>query len=598
MKRLAAFKNPEFYKSQAMRLSTYNIPRIISLSDESKKYLALPRGVEDNINKFCSNYGISAKWIDETNNGKLIDVCFNGELKNEQKIAVDEMLKYNNGILSATTAFGKTVIGANLISQRKVNTLILVHRVQLLEQWKNRLSEFLSINEFLPEIVQKRGRKKKISIIGQIGGGKNQLNKIVDIAVIQSLLDGDDVKELVKDYGMVIVDECHHISAISFEKVLKAVNAKYVYGLTATPTRQDGHQPIIYMQCGKIRYKVDAKKQALNRPFEHYVIPRFTSFKRASYKNEEKFNISDVYNEIANYEIRNKMIINDIVDSLKNGRNPLVLTERTIHVEYLNNELKNFCKNVISLTGGVTPNRTNEILTLINDIPQDESFVIVATGKYIGEGFDMPRLDTLFLTMPISWKGTLQQYVGRLHRLYEGKTEVIVYDYVDIHVPILERMYSKRLKGYSNIGYKSKVDLVKIDDANIIFDSSNFINVFSHDILSSTVEITIVSPFLSKRRVNMMMKYFDNSNANIIVVTRPISDYKEKDIDNVTACIEILKSHNIEIKTKSMIHQKFAIIDNRIVWYGSINLLSYGNSEESIMRIESNSIANELLGVL
>ena len=598
LKRLAAFRNPEFYKAQAMRLPTYGKPRIISISDETDKYLFLPRGLEDDIIKFFKSNSVKIKWQSKVNNGKKIDVTFNGVLRDEQETAVSEMLKYDNGILSATTAFGKTVVGAKLISERKVNTLILVHRTQLLTQWKDRLNEFLTINEALPELPLKRGRKKKISIIGQLGGGKNQLNGIVDIAVMQSLFDGDEVKELVKNYGKVIVDECHHISAFSFEKVLKTTNAKYVYGLTATPTRQDGHHPIIYMQCGKIRYSVDAKKQAETRPFEHYIIPRFTAFKIPNFKSEEDRNITEIYHYIANSDVRNRQIVDDVIESVKNGRNPIVLTERTSHVDWLVNTLKQEIPNVIALTGGMTPKKSRELLEAVNQIPDHESFVIVATGKYVGEGFDMPRLDTLFLAMPISWKGTLAQYAGRLHRLYEGKNEVQVYDYIDIHVPMLEKMYHKRLKGYAGIGYKAKGDVKPLDEMNVIFDSGNFLTVFSNDIISANNELIIVSPFLTKRRINMMLKYLDSARVKVTIVTRPIEDYSEKDSANIAFCIEVLEMHNISVITKSKIHQKFAIIDNKIVWYGSINLLSYGFSEESIMRIESGNIANELLGVL
>lgn len=594
LKRLTAFKNPEFYKAQAMRLSTYNKPRIISISDEDERYLFLPRGLEDEVTELFKTNGVRIKWQNKQNKGRKINVSFNGTLREEQETAASAMLKHNNGILSAATAFGKTVVGAKIIAERKVNTLILVHRTQLLEQWAKSLSEFLTINEVLPEQPKKRGKKKQISIIGRLGGGKNQLNGIVDIAVIQSLVSDGEVKDLVKDYGMIIVDECHHISAFSFESVLRAATAQYVYGLTATPTRQDGHHPIIYMQCGKIRYRVDAKKQAEARPFEHYVIPRFTSLKLPSYQTEEK--ITAVYDAVQSSEIRNQQIVEDVLESVKNGRNPIVLTERTGHVEYLTNELKKHLKNVIPLTGGLTAKKSRELLLEINEIPKNESLVLVATGKYVGEGFDFPRLDTLLLAMPISWKGTLQQYAGRLHRLYDGKNEVQIYDYIDIHVSVLEKMYQKRLKGYSAIGYKTKGSPKPLDETSIIFDSNNFLPVFANDILQTKRELLIVSPFLTKRRINAMLKYLNI--AKTTVVTRPAEDYSDKDAANVQKCIELLGENGITVKTKPRIHQKFAAIDSHIVWYGSINLLSYGFSEESIMRLESEKIANELMGSL
>ena len=474
LKRLAAFRNPEFYKAQAMRLPTYEKARIISCSEETEQYLCLPRGLDDEINQILNDCGVEVKWIDELNNGRSIDVSFNGVLRNEQQQAADALLAHGNGILSATTAFGKTVIGAHLIAKRKVNTLVLVHRTNLLAQWIKQLNEFLIINEEPVAEFTPKGRKKKKNIIGQIGGGKNNLSGVIDVAVMQSLISGDEVRELVKNYGMVIVDECHHVSAFSFEKILKFANAKYVYGLTATPVRQDGHHPIMYMQCGKIRYRVDAKNQAEARPFEHYIIPRFTRFQKPVHQDEAKWYITDIYRDIQNSEIRNSLIIQDVISAIDQGRNPIILTERTDHVKDLADRLKPHVKNVIPMTGGAGHKKSRELLQAVSDIPPDELFVLVATGKYVGEGFDMPRLDTLFLTMPISWKGTVQQYAGRLHRLFDSKKEVQIYDYVDVHVPTLERMYQKRLKGYSAIGYKAKGTPQPIPDTHSIFDNNDF----------------------------------------------------------------------------------------------------------------------------
>jgi superfamily II DNA or RNA helicase len=480
LKRLAAFRNPEFYKAQTMRLSTHNLPRIISCSDETEQYLCLPRGLEDEICGFLEAHGVKVQFSDESNAGRQIDARFNGELRGEQQQAADALLEHSNGILSATTAFGKTVIGAYLIAERKVNTLILVHRTNLLSQWIKRLNEFLLINEEPIIELTPTGRKRRKSIIGQIGGGKTNLSGVIDVAVMQSLVFGNEVKERVKNYGMVITDECHHVSAFSFEQILKSVNAKYVYGLTATPTRQDGHHPIINMQCGKIRYQVDAKEQAESQPFEHFIIPRFTRFQKPAHRSESKWEIADVYKDIQNSDVRNDLIIQDVISAIDQGRSPIILSERTEHVEYLSNQLKAHVKNVVVLTGGGTQKDNRENLQTVADIPEDEPFVLVATGKYVGEGFDMPRLDTLFLTMPISWKGTVQQYAGRLHRLYAGKKEVQVYDYVDIHVEMLEKMYQKRLRGYAAIGYKAKGTPQPMEEVHSIFDSHTFFPVYEY----------------------------------------------------------------------------------------------------------------------
>lgn len=600
IKRLGAFKNPEFYKAQAMRLPTYEKPRILSTTEETPEYIAIPRGMEEELIKLLDISNVAYIIEDKTNSGQPINVSFNGELRGEQIPATKAMLSQKNGVLSATTAFGKTVIGANLIAERKINTLVLVHTQALLGQWKKSLEQFLDIDHKpIEEHSKKRGRKKIQSIVGELGAGKNQLGGIVDIAVMQSLFSGDEVKELVRNYGMIIVDECHHVSAVNFEKILKFANSKFVYGLTATPTRQDGHHPIIFMQCGDIRYKVDAKIQADKRPFEHYIIPRFTSLKKVSLQDESK--ITQIYNDLADNELRNKYIIDDVVTTINHGRNPIILTERSEHVAVLSKMLDGKCDNIITLTGSLSTKEKREIMSRLENLGSDSKFVIVATGKYVGEGFDYPRLDTLFLAMPIAWKGKVAQYAGRLHRLYDGKDEVLIYDYVDVHIPVLERMYHKRVKGYAAIGYKTKAIEQEMQKTSIIFDGGSFLSVFYGDISSSTKEIVIVSPYMRRNRLSQMVKALSKAIINkvfVTVFTRPLDDFKETEQNTVLQNADYLREANINVVFKSNIHQKFAIIDHQIVWYGSVNFLSFGSSEESIMRLESYDIAEELLDIL
>jgi superfamily II DNA or RNA helicase len=602
LKRMAAFRNPDFYKAQAIRLPTYDKPRIISLSDETPDYLCLPRGCDTDLVNMFSALKADIEWVDATCSGRTVDVGFNGQLREEQTDAADSMLEYDNGVLSATTAFGKTVIGAKLISAKKVNTLILVHTQQLLEQWKERLNQFLTINEELPaDTVKKRGRKKVRSIIGQLGGGKKNLSGIIDIAVMQSLVKGDEVNEVVRDYGMIIVDECHHVPAFSFEQILKNVSAKYVYGLTATPVRQDGHHPIIFMHCGPVRYKVDAKEQAEKRPFEHYIIPRFTPFRKPVSQDEKEWPIGEIYSEISTSQIRNKLIVDDVISCVKEGRNPIILTERTAHVELITEQLSKVLPNVIVLIGGMPARERKAALERLSGIPAKENIVIVATGRFVGEGFDEPRLDTLFLAMPVAWKGTVQQYAGRLHRLYQNKSEVQIYDYVDVHVGVLERMYQKRLKGYASIGYSAKSDSKPFEATNAIFDNHNLMTVFCNDVSSAKSDMVIVSPYMTKKRLFQMMNIFTsgiNNGAKLTIITRPESDYKETDKAAFADMLNSIRSTGAAIVFKSNIHQKFAVIDQRIVWYGSINLLSFGSAEESVMRLDSINIANELIGTI
>jgi superfamily II DNA or RNA helicase len=599
LKRLAAFRNPEFYKAQALRLPIYGKPRVISCSDETPEYLCLPRGCEADVAELLDEAGVKTVWSDRTCPGRRINVAFNGDLREEQVLAVKEMLKHDTGVLAATTAFGKTVIAAKLIAERKVSTLVLTHRRQLLSQWTAKLTEFLDIDEALPVLEKKRGRKRKQSLIGQIGAGRASPSGIIDVAIMQSLNSGGEVKELIKNYGMVIVDECHHVPAFSFEQILKGVHAKYVYGLTATPTRQDGHHPIIFMHCGPIRYRVDARKQAEKRPFDHYVIPRLTSLRAPLEEEGTEPSIQRLYAAIAVNEPRNQRIAEDVLRCFQNGGNALVLTERTAHVALLAAKLRESIPDVIALTGGKGVKETREALTKVSAMPADRPLTLIATGRYIGEGFDEPRLDTLFLAMPISWKGTLQQYAGRLHRLCENKREVRIYDYIDIHVPMLEKMYHKRLTGYAAIGYKARAESVPGESTDIIFDNTNFLPVYKNDLLNAVREILIVSPFVTKRRVSQMLPFLSAAlerKVKAVVVTRPAADFREKDRPALEETLALLHTAGVHVAYKSNIHQKFAVFDQKVIWYGSINLLSFGRAEESIMRLENPGIADELLG--
>jgi len=441
--RIAAFQNPEFYTAQRMRLSTFGKPRIISCAENFPEYIGLPRGCLDEVMNLLDSLNIKVLLDDKRYNGKCIKLKFLGKLTDEQKKVIKELSVHETGVLSATTAFGKTVIGAYMIAKRKTNTLIIVHRRQLLDQWIEKLKIFLNLSA---------------DQVGIIGSGKYKPGGIVDVAIIQSLIKSNNVDNIVAKYGHVIVDECHHLPAVSFEQVIRASKAKYVLGLTATVTRKDGHHPIIFMQCGYIRYKVDAKKQALIRPFNHRVILKYTTF-NLNQDTEDKPSINHVYSEIMNDQKRNMLIIKDVLNALKLGCSSLILTERKHHATFFEQYLSQFCKNVIVMVGGQNTKKREGIKQQLQTISDHEERILIATGRYIGEGFDDKRLDTLFLTMPISWHGTLAQYAGRLHRTHSNKKEVVIYDYIDNQVPMLLRMAEKRLKGYVKIGYMSKNNL-------------------------------------------------------------------------------------------------------------------------------------------
>jgi superfamily II DNA or RNA helicase len=329
-------------------------------------------------------------------------------------------------------------VAAALIARRARNTLVLVHRRELLVQWVERLKTFLDIDP---------------KDIGTIGGGRRKPTGIIDVALIQSLVRHGEVSDLVADYGHLVVDECHHLSAASFELVARRAKARYVLGLSATVARKDGHHPIIFMQCGPVRHRVDARVQATERGITHRAKHRPTKFHLPPpLAALERPSVPAVYAALAQDEPRNDLIFDDVLKALEAKRSPVVLTERRDHLEYLQRRFVRFVRNLVVLRGGMSAaeRKAAEVAFQVSD---DQERLILATGRYIGEGFDDQRLDTLFLTMPISWKGTLAQYVGRLHRQHDGKSEVVVVDYVDEAVPMLVRMAAKRRTGYRALGY-------------------------------------------------------------------------------------------------------------------------------------------------
>lgn len=438
--RLAAFRNPEFYKAQAMRMPVFDKPRIIACAEEFPEHIALPRGCADDLRSLLESLNIKVRTSDQRNAGQPLEVSFCGELRDEQLLAGKALLKHDIGILSAPTAFGKTVLAAWLITQRKTNVLILVHRRQLMEQWVERLAAFLGVDP---------------SEIGQVGGGKRKRFGRIDVGVIQSLIKKGVVDDLVADYGYVIIDECHHISAKSFEDVLRACPAKYITGLSATITRRDGHHPIVFMQCGVVRYKTSDKKHAMQRPFAHKVLVR--NCHDVEFKNETDFPITGIYRELMLSNSRNQRIADDVIEVYEKGRCPLILTERTQHLDILYELLCPKIDRLVLLKGGLGNKRLKGIRTKLDEW-RDKPHVVLATGRYLGEGFDDPRLDTLFLAMPVSWRGILSQYAGRLHRLHDDKREVRIYDYVDQGISVLAHMFERRLKGYEALGYALPMD--------------------------------------------------------------------------------------------------------------------------------------------
>lgn len=431
--RLAAFQNPEFYKAQAMRMSVWDKPRVIGCAESYPQHIALPRGSLDAALSLLRENGIACDLQDERFGGQLLGVSFVGDLRLDQEAAIAGMLQHDAGVLCAPTAFGKTVTAAAMIARRGVNTLVLVHRTELLKQWQERLHAFLDVGK---------------GVIGTIGGGKAKPTGKIDIAVMQSLSRQGEVNPLVEDYGHVIVDECHHVGAVSFDAILKRTKAKYVLGLTATPIRRDGQQPIIFMQCGPIRYSAGKPAGA---PHDLEVVPR-SCYGRIDVSSDA--GIQDVFRHLASDPSRTAAIAAEVRDAVAQGRKVLVLTERTEHLDAIQAELNDLPPTLFVLHGRMSKKQRTALVASLNVLPPDAPRVLLSTGKLVGEGFDHPPLDTLVLAMPVSWKGTLQQYAGRLHREHAGKTGVRIIDFVDTGHPALLRMWDKRQIGYRAMGYR------------------------------------------------------------------------------------------------------------------------------------------------
>lgn len=598
IRRLAAYSNPQFFQNLALGFSTRETPRIVYDGYDEGDYIVLPRGCFEELKKHLSDAEIPYDIVDKRQTGRAIDVSFNGELYPEQKVAADRLLAYDMGMLAAATAFGKTVIGANLIARRKVNTLVLVHTVEIMNNWVRDLNKFLTVNEELPTYTTPKGRiKQRDSVIGTFSSQKRAATGIIDIAMIGSLGKEDDINPMVRDYGMIIVDECHHAAAATFENVLRASAAKYVYGMSATVKRGDKQERKLLIQLGPIRHRYTAKERAIKQGIGHYVYPRFTRMVDLSPSDDR--HISELYRLIADSELRNMQIVADAVDCVKKGRTPVVMTKYREHAEMLYALLQGAADHVFLLQGGKSLKARAELREKMAAVSRDESMIMVATGQYIGEGFNYPRLDTMLLAMPISFEGNVEQYAGRLNRDYEGKKDVIIFDYIDQHFPVLERMYHRRLRTYKKIGFEVCAEVMdKQEVTNSIFDSIGYWAVFEKDVLSAAKSIVISSPFLSSRKVYWLIEQsviLQKRGIIITVFSLSPEKYPEDGREHHIELLNRLAAAGIRVKTQSHCHERYAAIDRSLVWYGSMNLLSRGKEEDSLMRIVSPEIAAELL---
>lgn len=595
IRKMATFSNPQFYKMQAMRYSTKQIPRRIQCFRDINGYVMLPRGCLNELAERLKSARISYDIEDCRTLGREVNVTFQGSLQSEQIKAAEAMLAHDIGILSAATGFGKTVLGTYFIASRRVNTLILVHNREIMRGWQEDIAKFLQIDEELPPEEGKRKGKPR-SIVGRLYAGHDSMHGIIDVAMISSLGRDDSIDERVADYGMVIMDECHHAGAYTFENVLWKLKAKYVYGLTATPMREDGHEKIVFMQLGSVRYRLTEKDRAAMQDFRHEICPRFTAFSPVT---QSKPTINDLYKLLIQDKTRNQMLVEDIIAAVNDHRTPLVLTKFKEHARLLHEALqKRGVLSILLIGGGSTKEREDKRDSL-KQSSREEGLVLIATGKYIGEGFNFPRLDTLFLTVPVSWKGNIAQYAGRLHRDFDGKENVVIYDYVDVHVKMLERMYQKRLSAYAAMGYTVYAPTGD-NGTNVIFTVKDYQETFWRDFQNAVGRLCISSPRLSQRRVWEFvnrLKKDERPKISLTVWTLPTSDYAEHQRKCIDKMKDSLKDAGVDVRDAPNLNCHFAVMDEDLVWYGSMNFLSREHEDDILMRLRNEAIVKELLVV-
>ena len=603
IRRMAAISNPVFYKNQAIGTSNYDTARWIYLGkDHLSGYIQIPRGLQDELWENIKQADIDYEMEDERQQGRKINVDFKGELRPEQDKALKELIRYDNGILHAATAFGKTVVSSAIIAQKKINTLIILESSALIEQWKEALEKFLNINEGLPTYETKTGRvRKRKSLIGTLQGAHDSMTGIIDIAMAGSLCKNGKYHKMMNEYGLVLIDECHHSASETIANVLKEVKAKYVYGVTATPKRGDGLEKINYMLIGPIRYSYTAKEKAKEQGIQHLVYPRFTMTVPPRGVITDKMHPNEAYEIIHNNDVRDEQIIEDVKNCVAAGRTPVVLSRYKDHSEKFYERLKNYADHVFLMTGNNSKKEHRKILEQMHQVDKNESLILIATGSLVGEGFDFPRLDTLFMATPVSFRGVVEQYAGRLNRDYAGKENVIIYDYVDNHIPMFNNMYMKRLKAYKQIGYEFGDGLQTVKQTvNAIYDGNNYSENYHKDLLDSNKNIIISSPVISGSKVYElinMLKEKQMSGVQVTIVTWTPDSYGFGDAAYWMQLHEDMRRAGFYIRTVEEYCDRFAVIDQEVVWYGNINLLAKDKVDDSIMRVRSKGIAGELLEI-
>ena len=601
IRRIAAIRNPIFYKNAAIGMSNFATSQWIYMGkDHLSGYIEIPRGALDHLTEKIKEADIPCEISDERQQGRSIHVTFKGELRKEQKLALEEMMKFDNGILQAATAFGKTVVCSAMIAEKKVNTLIILESSTLLDQWKEALEQFLDIEEQLPEYKTKSGQiRVRKSLIGKLQGPHDSMTGIVDIAMAGSLSKKGEWHPLLDQYGMVLVDECHHAASDTIREILQKVPAKYVYGVTATPKRADGLEKINTMLLGPIRYSYSAKEKVEAQGIPHLVYPRFTRTVLPRGVVKERLHPNEAYEILRQNPVRDEQILSDAKECIAAGRTPVILSRYKDHAERLYGQIKEYADKVFLMTGNNSKKEHKQIREQLQKADPRETLILIATGSLIGEGFDFPRLDTLLMATPVSFRSVVEQYAGRLNRNYAGKKDVIIFDYVDSHIPMFEKMYAKRLKAYRQIGYEICSGLHgEKQEANAIFDGESYRKIFRKDLLEAGQRIVISSSVISAKKIYDlidMLKEKQELGIEVTIITWEPDEYGFGDAAFWMELHEDMRQAGFFVKTVENSCENFAVIDQEIVWYGNIHLLGKEKIEDNIMRVKDKKVAAELM---
>ena len=595
---MAAMDNPEYYLNQHIGRSNYFNFSMIYLGRDINGYIQIPRGLYETLLQKCKEADIPVDISNQRENGRPIRVKFNGELRLRQDLAAQDILDHDDGILSAATSFGKTVVCSYLIAERKVNTLILLESRSLIQQWFDELNKFLIIDEDPPTYQTKTGKiKRRESVIGTLVNGQEKTTGIIDIAMVGSVYKKGAFFDRLNSYGMVIMDECHHAASPQAEQILRRVNARYLYGVSATPMRSDNLQKINYMMLGPVRHTYTAKEQAREQNVARYVIPRFT--RTVDLSNEET-DIHKAYDLICDDMDRNSMIIHDVENGVKEHRTPVVLTKYKRQAKYLYDHLQGAADHIFLLYGDNTAKENDTLPAQMKSIPDSESLILVATGQKVGEGFDFPRLDTLMLAAPVAYSGRLTQYVGRIGRPYAGKTSLYVYDYVDAHIRMFDSQYNKRLAAYRSLGFRVESPDSEKQSAKAIYDAGNYLPVFEQDLIEANHEIIVASPDLRTGKVERFMNLVQSrqeKGVNVIVITRNPDETEFEDSSVLAGMIHKMQKNGIIVRCTEDESQHYAVIDKKLVWHGGMNLLGKEDVWDNLIRVNSPQAAAELLEI-